>query len=292
MRALVVINPVSGRGRHAVRERVTLARGTLERHGFETEIAVTAARGDARRMAADARARGVDRVVAWGGDGTVNEVGSALAFSKVALGIVPGGSGNGLARDLGVPLDVASAVELAAAGQVRVIDAGQVDEALFFNVAGVGLDAAIAARLARPGARRGLRGYVYATFAELPYYEARPYLIQTASGIVERRAWFIAVANSRQYGSGAHIAPAARLDDGRLDLVVVEPQSLWRLLGQLPAFFRGTLRAGPGVHMSQVEQAVISSTGPIRYHVDGEPGVGGPSVRVTTRPGSLRVIAV
>ncbi|MDH4064424.1 MAG: diacylglycerol kinase family lipid kinase [Acidobacteriota bacterium] len=290
MRALVVINPVSGSGRRVVEDCAALARRVLTSHGFEARIAVTTARGDARRMVADARSAGVTRVVAWGGDGTINEVGSALAFSDIPMAVVPGGSGNGLARDLGVPLDPLAALELAAAGRTRVIDAGQLDEALFFNVAGLGLDAAIAERLARPGARRGLAGYVQATCAELPRYQARPYRIEGMDGPIEHDAWFVAVANSRQYGNGAQIAPAARLDDGRLDLVVVEAQPLWRVLCLLPSFFRGTLAPGPGLHMSQMEAASISSAAAIAYHVDGEPGLGGRTVQVRIRPSALCVV--
>lgn len=290
-RALVVINPVSGPRRRAAGDCGALARDVLRRHGLETTLAVTTAPGDARQIAAEARQDGLALVVAWGGDGTINEVGSALAFSDVPLAIVPGGSGNGLARDLGVPLDASAALSLAATGRPRVIDAGQIDDDLFFNVAGIGLDAAIAARLARPHARRGLPGYVQATFAELPFYRARAYRIDAAEGVVERHAWFIAVANSRQYGNGAQIAPAARLDDGRLDLVVVEAQPVWRLLRRVPAFFRGSLAAGSGLHMSQVEEARISSDAPIAYHVDGEPRRGGAAIVVRVRPSTLRVIA-
>lgn len=290
-RALVVFNPVSGPRRRAVGDCGALAHDLLGRHGVEAAFAVTTAPGDARLLALQARRDGVALVVAWGGDGTINEVGGALAFSDVPLAIVPGGSGNGLARDLGVPLDAPAALVLAATGRPRTIDAGQIDDDLFFNVAGIGLDAAIAARLARPHARRGLPGYVQATLAELPFYRARHYRIDDASGAVDRHAWFIAVANSRQYGNGAQIAPAARLDDGRLDLVVVEAQPIWRLLQRVPAFFRGALAPGPGLLMSQVDQARIASDAPIAYHVDGEPRRRGTSIAVGVRPAALRVIS-
>ncbi|MCC7240497.1 MAG: diacylglycerol kinase family lipid kinase [Acidobacteria bacterium] len=289
--ALVIINPVSGPGRRAVDACSVQAREVLARGGFDVQVRVTTAPGDARQMSAKALGDGVSRVVAWGGDGTLNEVGSALAFSKVPMAIVPGGSGNGLARDLGIPLDARPALELAATGGVRVIDAGQIDQNLFFNVAGVGLDAAIAERLASPHACRGLPGYVQATLAELLRYQACSYVIVTASGRMERRAWFIAVANSPQYGNGAQIAPAARVDDGRLDLVVVEPQPLGRLLRRVPAFFRGSLAPAEGLHMAQVDEATIMSEAAIRYHVDGEPRLGGSAIHVRVRPRALHVIS-
>jgi len=292
MRAVVIINPVSGPSRRRPVEACrVLATDVFRRHGAEVDVLVTGARGDARRFALQAREAGVPLVAAWGGDGTINEVGSALVFSETCLAIVPGGSGNGLARDLGVPLESTAALELAATGSRKLIDAGQIDDSWFFNVAGVGLDARIAEHIARPGARRGLSGYARITFAELPRYRAQQYTIEHGGRSVTYRALIIAVANSRQYGNGAQIAPAARLDDGHLDLVVVESQPLWRLLVKIPAFFNGRLRAGRGLHMTPVTDAVVRGTGPMGYHVDGEPNVGDDALRVTTRPRALYVMA-
>ncbi|MCC7179072.1 MAG: diacylglycerol kinase family lipid kinase [Acidobacteria bacterium] len=290
MRALVVINPVSGPARARRADAGALARQVLERRGLEVEVALTTGRGHARRMSEHARTSGIGLVVAWGGDGTINEVASALTLTDIPLGIVPGGSGNGLARDLGLPLDPECALEVVATGHARRIDAGRLDDALFFNVAGIGLDAEIARRLASPQARRGLPGYVQATFAELPGYRARTYAIEAAGSRTEQRALFIAVANSRQYGNGAQIAPAARLDDGKLDLVVVQAQPAWRLLAQLPAFFRGTLAPRPGLHMAQVADGLIHADGPIGFHVDGEPRAVEGTLRIGVLPSALRVV--
>ena len=110
-------------------------------------------------------------VAAWGGDGTVNGAAAGVAGTGIPLAIIPGGSGNGLARDLTIPFDPAQAFEVAATGKVRAIDAGDLHGALFFNVAGIGFDARIAGRLATEGHRRGLMGYVLATVAELRSYE-------------------------------------------------------------------------------------------------------------------------
>jgi len=292
MRAVVIINPVSGPSRRRPVEACrVLATDVFRRHGAEVDVLVTGARGEARRFAVQAREAGVPLVAAWGGDGTINEVASALVFSETCLAIVPGGSGNGLARDLGVPLESTAALELAATGSRKLIDAGQIDASWFFNVAGIGLDARIAEHMARPGARRGLSGYARITFAELPRYRAQQYTIEHNGRSVSYRALIIAVANSRQYGNGAQIAPAARLDDGHLDLVVVESQPLWRLLVQIPAFFNGRLRPGRGLHMTPVVDAVVRGTGPLGYHVDGEPNVGDHELRVTTRPRALYVKA-
>lgn len=155
--ALVVINPISGAGRAdpGGAGEVDLARGTLGRAGYDTAVVVTQGPGHATEAARGAVTRGVDLVVAWGGDGTMNEVARALAFGSTALALVPAGSGNGLARDLGVPLDPGRALAVAASGRRRRIDVGDVNGEYFFNVAGVGLDARIARAFAERSGRRG-----------------------------------------------------------------------------------------------------------------------------------------
>lgn len=269
-----------------------MAREVLGRHGLSVEVAVTGKRGDGREFSQRARERGIGMVVAWGGDGTINEVASGVVGSEVALGIVPGGSGNGLARDVGIPFDPAAALEVAGGGRTRVIDSGRIDDTVwFFNVAGVGLDALISHEISRPGAQRGLAGYARLTFGALPNYRPQVYQVECNGHTEERRAMFIAFANSRQYGNDAKIAPAARLDDGLLDVVIVDAQPLWRIVAQIPNLFRGRLEPRPGLHMQTMTSARIESEGPIAYHADGEPGLGGSSLRVAVVPASLRLRA-
>jgi len=291
MRALVVINPISGPRRHrSIGDCTALARDVLGRHRFTVDVAVTRARGDARELSAQARASGTGLVIAWGGDGTINEVGSALVRSDTVLGIVPGGSGNGLARDLGIPLEPEPALEVVATGRTRRIDSGRIDgHTWFFNVAGVGLDALIARHIARPESQRGLAGYARVTFGELPWYRPEPYEIECNGRTEAHRALFIAFANSRQYGNDAQIAPTARLDDGQLDLVVVEAQALWRIVMRIPDLFKGRLQPGRGLQMEKMSSAVVRASHPIAYHADGEPGVGGRSLTVTVEPQTLFV---
>ncbi len=293
MKATVVINPIAGPGRARTLDAcAALARESLRHGGYDVEVCITTGPGDAQRFAARAVEAGHALVAAWGGDGTVNGVGAALAGTPVVMAIIPGGSGNGLARDLDVPLDAAAAFALAAAGSVRQIDAGDLDGSLFFNVAGIGLDARIAQRMAAPGARRGLLGYVMATVSELPSYSARDYVITPLHGAgppIASPALFIALANSRQYGNGAQIAPHARLDDGAIDVVVVKPQSLRRIAGRLPAFFNGTLRADETLLMMTAADVDISSGHAIAFHVDGEPRQGGTAVALRTRRQYLSV---
>lgn len=299
MRATVIVNPIAGPGRaRSIGACVALAQSVFAAHNYDADVRVTAGPNDANRFADAAVAEGADVVVAWGGDGTVNGVAAGVAGTGIPLAIIPGGSGNGLARDLGIPFNAADAMTIAAAGQVKAIDAGDLHGSLFFNVAGIGLDARIAGRLATEGHRRGLMGYVLATVAELRSYEACAYSLsnvtdadgKSLSGdIVDRHAMFIALANSRQYGSGAQIAPRALLDDGQMEVVIVEPMSALQIAKQLPAFFGGRLQEGRGIVMRSAASMDISCATPIPFHVDGEPRVGPNLISLRTRRGVLNV---
>lgn len=289
---VLVINPISGTGgrRDVVTERVHLAREFAEAQGLELDICVSEHGGHACDLTTRALADDASVVVAWGGDGTINEVASTLAFTGVPLGIVPAGSGNGLARELGIPFDPHAALEIATGTRERTIDAGEMDGRLFFNVSGIGLDARVAHAFAARGLeRRGFRRYLELTVRELFRHEPDEYAVAVGGERLRRRALMIAVANSRQYGNGALIAPAARLDDGLLDLVVIGERSPWRAVTQIPRIFAGQVGRVAGVHMLRGAEAEIRGTQPIRYHVDGEPHIGGDVVRVRCHPSALRV---
>lgn len=289
--AVVVINPISGAGRAhpGGGAEVDLAQRTLSACGYSTSVVVTLKPGHATAAAAEAVAAGAELVVSWGGDGTMNEVARALAFTSVTLGLVPAGSGNGLARDLGLPMAPAAALTVAARSRRRWIDVGEVNGRYFFNVAGVGLDARIAQRFAARTGRRGRLGYARVGVGEVLAYRARPYDVRWDDGAAAPRAIFIAMANSTQYGNHGCIAPPARLDDGRLDLVIVEEQPVWRLLSRVPAFLTGRLRPMPGVQMTTFTEATIDASEGIEVHLDGEPQTVDGRLWVRVHPRSLQV---
>ena len=258
--------------------------------GIHAEILVTERPGHARELAAAAVARGATHVIAWGGDGTINDVAAALVFRETSLGIVPSGSGNGLARELGVPWNPASALTVALDGRLRSIDCGELDGRLFVNVAGVGLDARVAHQFAAHGlVRRGFMQYVRISMRELLRFEAHPHTIVAGTHRMECRCLLVAIANARQYGNGAVIAPDARIDDGRLDIVVVEDRSLVRILARLPDLFRGRLKGAPGVTMLPAETFEIRAAHQVLYHLDGEPFVGAATIRGRVLARALRV---
>ena len=251
---------------------------------------VTERAGHARELTQAVLAQGVTTVVAWGGDGTVNEVASALAFHDAALVVVPSGSGNGLARELRIPSDPGCAFAVAFDGRTCRIDAGELDGRLFFNVAGIGLDARVAHRFAADGlARRGLGRYLAVTAQEFFTYKPDYHTVVTDGTALHVRAMLIAIANSRQYGNGAVIAPAARVDDGTLDVVIVEGRSALAALAQVPRLFMGRIAHARGVTSVPAVEIEVRSQHAVPYHVDGEPHVGGASMTARPRPGALRV---
>ena len=288
----VIINPVSGTGgRPSVAlARRALAASLLRERGLDVEPRFTTGPGHGRQLAAALIDQGIPHVIAWGGDGTMNEVASALAFRDATLALVPSGSGNGLARELGIPLDPRRAFAVAFDGRDRTMDAGELDGRLFFNVAGIGLDARVAHEFAASGlAGRGFSRYLSITARELFSFEPAEHTIVADGETFRQRALVIAIANTRQYGNGAIIAPAARIDDGRLDLVVVADRALWATLLQVPKLFSGRLAGAPGVRMTTAATIEISSSAPVVYHVDGEPFAGGTTVSARVHPHALRV---
>jgi YegS/Rv2252/BmrU family lipid kinase len=293
MAVAVIINPISGHGRaHKGVQRAELATSLLEAAGEPGEVFVTTGRGHAKELAAGAVARGARLVMAWGGDGTVNEVASALAFTSVALGIVPSGSGNGLARALGVARQPSTAIGDALRATPRVIDAGELGGRLFFSVAGVGFDAHVASCFDQEPTGRGLTGYARVSARELFSYHCARYRITIGPppGVVaEQNALLVTLANSSQFGNGATIAPAARVDDGRLDLVVFEERSRLRTMAAIPWLFVGDVTRVDGVSIRQVERATIETNRLMRFHVDGEPVQGSEVLEAMVHPAALRV---
>jgi len=175
-------------------------------------VFVTERGGHARELALAALGRSASLCIAWGGDGTINEIASALAFTGASLGIIPSGSGNGFSRELGIPFDAHAAFEIALGGHERVIDAGEIEGRLFFNLAGVGLDARIAHQFAATGlVRRGFRRYLEIASNEIFRRTKHEYAITVDGELRRSHVLLVAIANGRQYGNGALIAPTARI---------------------------------------------------------------------------------
>jgi YegS/Rv2252/BmrU family lipid kinase len=292
-RTVVIINPAAGRhaGRAGAAEaNVALARARGRAHGRDLDVRVTQRPGQARDFANEAIAAGAAVVVAWGGDGTVNEVASALTHTDVTLGIVPAGSGNGLGRDLGLPLQPSAALDVLWRGTDRRIDAATLDGRIFVNVAGIGLDARVALRFAGIGRTgRGMWRYLQATVAEVIQYRPQALTLDVEGWPRRSEPLLVAFANSRQYGNNAFVAPEARIDDGKLDVVWVGDRSLWAIVKGAPALFSGRILLQPDVCARKAAEVSVEAEHPILCHVDGEPHQAGTRIVIRTLPGALRV---
>jgi YegS/Rv2252/BmrU family lipid kinase len=287
-----IVNPLSGAGANpdVASRRVALLEARFAAASIDGAIQLTRHKGHAHEMAAAAVSDGVSMVIAWGGDGTINEVGRALAGTNVALGIIPAGSGNGFANELGIPSVPGAAIDAILHGRDRLVDVGQIDDRSFFNIAGIGFDALIAQQFnERAQGQRGLWPYVRIGVSEAFRYQCAEYRVTLDGETLESRALLIAFANGREYGNGLRLAPHARLDDGRLEAVVVADRRPLMRLWSGRHLALGTAHRAPGVTLRSIERATIEAGAPILYHVDGELGVADRSVEVTIRPAALRV---
>ena len=290
MKIRFILNPRSGRNRR----RLWLAsyiRNFITDHRLDASLVITARPGHATQLARSALADGCDRIIAVGGDGTMNEIAQVLLHSRVALGLVPCGSGNGLALHLGLPGRLQSALELAAAPSavIAAIDTGNANGHPFFNAMGCGFDAEISERF-NLLERRGLPAYARTGFAA--FRQRRNQLVTICSGSRHHTldTLLIAVANSDQYGNNARIAPGARVDDGELNLVAVSPIGIFSALPLLARLFSGQLLGSPRILHLRNNRFVIERTTAGLIHTDGETHRTNARIEVTVCPRSLHLV--
>ena len=294
MRVVAIINPISGAGMDpsAATRRAALIRDELTKRDLKPSIEITRRGGHARELALAAVQDRADLLIVWGGDGTLNEVGTAAAGSDTAIGIIPAGSGNGFAAALGIPRDPVRALAKALGPRVQAIDVGVLGERRFLNVAGIGIDARIAALFnQRARGSRGKWPYISIGVTQGCRYKSLEYTVQLDADPVRYRALLIAFANGREYGMGARLAPRAQLDDGVLDAFIVEDRPVVSRFWHARHLARGTVDRAPRVVTAKVRTAVVESSEPIEYHVDGEPGTAIGRLEIGVLPGALKVRA-
>ena len=267
-RIMLIINPISGTGSKrgvtdAVKER-------LGAKGYEVDVRTTGARGDATILAAEAAEAGYYGVLACGGDGTVNETAKSLCNTATALGIIPAGSGNGLARHIGVPVDLNLALKIIEEDNIVRCDYGTVNDNPFFCTFGMGFDAAVSHRFARQG-RRGLLTYIKSTISEYLQYRPHTYTISANGKILTEKAFLVAVCNASQWGNNAYIAPQASITDGLLDVIVVHSGSPIDAAVMGMDIFTGMITKNTMVQCFRAPAAVIYRAAPGEAHIDGEP---------------------
>lgn len=254
------------------------------------EIIATTHPEHATQLAREAVNQGYAMVVAIGGDGTMHEVAAALVNTPTTLGLIPCGSGNGLGRHLGIPRPDQHAFDTLLQGEVKVMDTGIVNGHPFFNVMGLGFDAEISTQFARL-ARRGFLAYIRTACLAWRRYQPAVVTIQASGRTVSTRALLLAVANSDQYGNNCYIAPSARIDDGLLDLTILQPVNLLQALPLVARLFSRSVHRSKHALTLRAERFEIRRAKPGLVHVDGESFEAESLLTVQVRPASLRVLA-
>lgn len=265
----VIVNPVSGT--HSKRGVSGLIERSLRDMGFDSDICFTTCRGDATRLAREAVAEGCYGVLAVGGDGTVNETAAALCGSQTALGIIPLGSGNGLARHVGIPMDIKAALRIIGRDAVRACDYAKANGRPFFCTCGFGFDAAVTHRFSRKR-RRGLMTYLQSTFEEFTNYKCLKYRITVDDyEAFEQDAFVVACCNASQYGNNAYIAPSASINDGLLDVTIIHAGNTLSTALVGVDMLTGMIEKNMLIHTFRTNnmQIIRERRGP--SHVDGEP---------------------
>lgn len=283
-RSLLIINPHSG----------TRSKSGLEQEARDAipgvEVVYTQRAGHATELARQAADDGYDRVIAAGGDGTVNETARGLLGTPAAMGIVPLGSGNGLARHLRIPMDTRRALRVAAEARSLTVDTAEVEGRPFFCTMGIGFDAAVSAEFAA-ASRRGLLTYTRIAMARFAAYRPEPCLISVDGMSLECQPFILAICNASQYGNNAYIAPGATMRDGLLDITIVRPGHLPLLAAAGVRLFTHSLEGSSLVHTLRGRTVTVRRPAPGPAHLDGE-AVTLPDVfTATVCPLSLHVIA-
>ncbi len=265
---LFIINPISG-GRTKNNTPYAIDQ-FLDKEKFSFEIKFTEFRGHASQLAEQAFLVNIDIVVAVGGDGTINEVASiAMKYNK-PMGILPLGSGNGLARFLGIPIALPKAINVLNRLEIKNIDSGHLGGKAFFNLAGMGFDAHVSDIFSRDK-NRGLFGYIRLGLAEVLSYKPQKYLLEVDGKRYERKAYAISIANSSQYGNDVIVAPLASVTDGFLDVCIIKNFSLFKLPVLVYIMLKGTAKQSKLIEIIKGKQIKITREKAAAVHVDGEP---------------------
>lgn len=286
-KAVFIINLISGTSDKAAIPG--LIDQYLDKTQFEYEIAVTQYAGHASEIAAKAKDDGVDVVVAIGGDGTVNEVARAIVHSSTALGIIPCGSGNGLARHLLLPLNVRKAIEVINRCEIRQLDYGIINDYPFFCTCGMGFDAFVSMKFAEAG-KRGPITYVENVLREGLKYEPETYTIEDDNGTLQYKAFLISCANASQYGNNAYIAPQASMSDGLMDVIIMEPFDVFEAPQISIEMFSKTLDKNSKIKTFRTRHLHIRRDKPGVIHYDGDPVMTGADIDVELKPKGINII--
>lgn len=285
---IFVVNPISGtQGKKAILKWID---ERIDRSIYDYSIVRTEYAGHASIIAKEAAIDGIDIVVAIGGDGTINEIGRSLVHTNTALGIIPCGSGNGLARHLRIPMEPKAAIEIINQGDKCCIDYGKINNIPFFCTCGVGFDAFVSLKFADSG-KRGLLTYLENTLHESLVYQPETYEIENEEGTMKYKAFLIACGNASQYGNNAYITPQASLTDGLMDITIMEPFTVLDVPSLSFQLFNKTIDQNSRIKTMRAKKIKIHRTKEGVLHFDGDPLMAGKELEVEIIPKGLHVIA-
>ncbi len=282
-----IINPSAGKHKN-----LKILEKDIKKLFPESEIIYTKYAGHAKELALEAAQKKYETVISVGGDGTINEVTQGLANSETALGIIPCGSGNGFARMIKIPLkDTEKCLEIIKQGRTKKIDIGQANNEYFLNVAGIGFDALVAQKFAK-SKRRGKLPYFKIGIKEYFSYRPGKYTLTFDNGSkTELTPLCLAFANGTQYGSNFYIAPKAKLDDGFLDMVILPPANIFKMMIGFPNFFKDGIIPIQLTSTDKIKEVLVTLNGSFAYHIDGEPReCKDGKLKIISHPKSLKII--
>lgn len=286
-KAIFVMNLISGTSSKA--GVPDLIEHNLDKEKFDYEIVVTEYAGHASEIAARAKDEGVDLVVAVGGDGTVNEVARSIVHSGTALGIMPCGSGNGLARHLLLPMNLKKSLDIINAFDVRDLDYGIINGHPFFCTCGMGFDAFVSQKFAEAG-KRGPITYAENILREGLKYKPETYTIVDENGTTQYKAFLISCANASQYGNNAYIAPQASMSDGLIDVIIMEPFDVFEAPQISIDMFNKTLDKSSKIKTFRCKKLHIHRSKPGVIHYDGDPVMTGEDIDVELQEKGVKML--
>ncbi|MES2779120.1 MAG: diacylglycerol kinase family protein [Bacteroidota bacterium] len=282
-----IINPISG-GINKEKFPSLIGR-YLDRNQFEVEINFTRSAEHNLELAQQAVEQKKDVVIAVGGDGTINNVAKFMVNTGIMFGIVPQGSGNGLARHLRIPLNNMKALQIINKLHRKNIDAGMANDHFFVNVAGAGFDAHVSWMFAN-APKRGFWSYTKITLNEFASYKPQSYELIVDGETVTRDAFIICVANGSQYGNNAFIAPQANLDDGLFDISVMKPFKMHQMPAIGLEMFMKKYNNSRYVDALKGENIIIKREHKGVFNIDGEPVMMDKDIHIRMLPEALKVI--
>lgn len=282
-----IINPISGVG--SKRKIPKMIEEAFSADDCSLEISFTEYPGHASELTRRALDKGAKCIVAVGGDGTINEIACAMIHSDAVLGIIPKGSGNGLARELHIPMDARRALDLVVKGHVSTIDCCRANGRIFFCTCGVGFDAAVSQKFANEK-RRGSLTYIKNTVEEYLSYKPEPYELLIDNQTIKEKAFLVACGNASQYGNNAFIAPHANIQDGKMDITVLSPFTPLDIAPLAIQLFTKQIDRNSKIKTFKGQVVTIIRQHSGVMHLDGEPIMADSRIEISIIPKSLHVL--